>query len=51
MAKVKPKKSYCYVWMRKMQSEKQLTRNMQMKIGADINSTVEISEKDYSIQA
>ena len=45
MGKVKPKETYCEVWMRKMQSQKRLTRNMQMKIGADINSTVEIALK------
>lgn len=46
MGKVKPKEICCEVWMRKMQSEKQLTRNTQMKIEADINSPVEISKKD-----
>lgn len=52
LGKVKPKEICSEVWMRKMQSEKRLTRNMQMKIGVDINFTVEISpKKDYNIQA
>lgn len=45
--KVKPKKPCCEVWMKKIKSEKQLTRNMKMKIGADINPTVEILSKNY----
>lgn len=52
MAQVKPEEIHCEVWMRKMQSEKQLTRIMQMKIGADSNCAVEIcSKKDCNIQA
>lgn len=46
MGKVKPKEIYYEVWMRKMQSEKQLTRIMQMKIGADSNCAVEICSKN-----
>lgn len=52
MGKVKPKEIYCEIWMKKMQSEKRLTKNMKMKIGSDSNCAVEIcSKKDCNIQA
>lgn len=52
MGKVKPKEIHWEVWMRKMQSEMQLTRIMQMEIGADSNCAEEIcSKKDCKIQA